>query len=150
MDLVLWRHAEAEESRPDLARKLTGRGKRDAAKVAEWLRSKLPPGFTVLASPAERTRQTASALGVPFDTVDALAPGASVPAILRAAGWPDAGGTVIIVGHQPGLGQAAAYLMTGALEDWTIRKGGLWWFTGRVRNDDAQVVVSAVLAPELL
>jgi len=31
-----------------------------------------------------------------------------------------------------------------------IKKGGVWWLTNRVRNDEAQVVVRAVATPELL
>ena len=150
MDLILWRHAEAEESHPDLARKLTSRGHKHAARVAEWMHQRLPSKFTVLASPAERTRQTALALGVPFKTVAALAPGASVAEILNAAEWPDRKGAVILVGHQPDLGRVAAFLISGAAGDWTIKKGGLWWLTNRVRNDEAQVVVRAVVAPDLL
>ncbi len=153
MDLILWRHAEAEDGRPDLARKLTPRGLKDAARVADWLKARLPSGFTVLASPAERTRQTASALGLPFKTVPSLAPGASVADILGAAGWPagiSAGSdTVVIVGHQPGLGQVAAHLVARTQDDWSVRKGGVWWITGRERNGDEQVVVRAVIAPDL-
>lgn len=150
MELILWRHAEAEESLPDRSRKLTQRGHKHAARMAEWLQQRLPAKFTVLASPAERTRQTAVALGVPFKTVDALAPGATVTDILKAAEWPDRKGAVIVVGHQPDLGRLAAFLVSGSEADWTIKKGGVWWLTNRVRNDDAQVVVRAVVAPDLL
>jgi phosphohistidine phosphatase len=150
VDLILWRHAEAEESYPDMARKLTSRGKKDAARMAEWLRQRLPKEVTVLASPAERTQQTASALAMPFKTVQSLAPGASVSEILKAAGWPNGTGTVIVVGHQPGLGQAVAHLVSGTQEGCSVRKGGLWWFSGRTRNDDDQVVVTAVMSPDLL
>lgn len=150
MELILWRHAEAEESLPDRARKLTQRGHKHAARMAEWLQQRLPSKFLVLASPAERTRQTALALGVPFKTVDALAPGATVTDILKAAEWPDRKGAVIVVGHQPDLGRLAAFLVSGSEAGWTIKKGGLWWLTNRVRNDDAQVVVRAVVAPDLL
>jgi phosphohistidine phosphatase len=150
VDLILWRHAEAEEARPDLARKLTPRGLKHAARVAEWLQQRLPSKFTVLASPAERTRQTALALGVPFKTVQALMPGAPVAAILNAAEWPDRKGAVILVGHQPDLGRVAAFLISGEAGDWTLKKGGVWWLTNRVRNDEAQVVVRAVIAPDLI
>jgi phosphohistidine phosphatase len=150
VDLILWRHAEAEEAHPDLARKLTARGQKHAARMAEWMQQRLPSRFTVLASPAERTRQTALALGVPFKTVPSLAPGASVAQILNAAEWPDRKGAVILVGHQPDLGRVAAFLISGETGDWTIKKGGLWWLTNRVRNDEAQVVVRAVIAPDLL
>ena len=60
MELILWRHAEAEESMPDRARKLTQRGHKHAGRVAEWLQQRLPAKFIVIASPAERTRQTAA------------------------------------------------------------------------------------------
>ena len=150
MELILWRHAEAEETSPDRARKLTARGHKHAARMAEWLQQRLPSRFVVLASPAERTRQTANALGVPFKTIEALAPGASVAHILNTAEWPDRKGAVIVVGHQPDLGRVAAFLVSGTEADWTLKKGGLWWLTNRVRNDEAQVVVRATMAPDLL
>ena len=150
LDLILWRHAEAEEGLPDLARKLTPRGQKHAARIAEWLQQRLPAKFTILASPAERTRQTALALGVPFKTVESLAPGASVKDLLVAAEWPDRKGAVIVVGHQPDLGRTAAFLISGRADDWTLKKGGLWWLTNRVRNDEAQVVVRATIAPDML
>jgi len=32
----------------------------------------------------------------------------------------------------------------------SIKKGGLWWLTDRVRGEAAQVVVRAVVSPDLL
>ena len=58
MDLILWRHAEAEEGGPDLERRLTARGHKHAARVAKWLLQRLPSKCTVIASPARRARQT--------------------------------------------------------------------------------------------
>ena len=150
MDLILWRHAEAEEGGPDLERRLTPRGHKHAARVAAWLLQRLPSKFTVIASPARRTRQTAEALGVSFKTSPGLAPGAAAADILEAAEWPERKGAVVVVGHQPTLGQAAAYVVCGSREEWAIKKGGLWWLSNRVRDDDSQVVVRAVVAPDLL
>ena len=150
MDLILWRHAEAEDGPPDLERRLTPRGQKHAQQVAEWLLQRLPAKFVVLASPARRTQETARALGVAVRTVAALAPGASVEAILKAAEWPERKTSVVVVGHQPDLGRVALHLVAGAAGDGTIKKGGLWWLTNRVRNDEAQVVVRAVVAPDLL
>jgi phosphohistidine phosphatase len=150
MDLILWRHAEAEDGPPDLERRLTPRGHKHAARVAEWLLQRLPAKFVVLASPARRAQETALALGVAFKTVERLAPGASVAQILEAAGWPDRNNAVVVVGHQPDLGRAAAHLVSGAATGWSIKKGGAWWLTNRVRADEAQVVVRAVVAPDLL
>jgi phosphohistidine phosphatase len=150
MDLILWRHAEAEDGTPDLGRRLTPRGHKHAARVAEWLQQRLPAKFAVLASPARRAQETAQALGIPFKTVPALAPGASVQAILEAADWPERKSAVVVVGHQPDLGRVAIHLVAGAAGDGTIKKGGLWWLTNRVRDDETQVVVRAVVAPDLL
>jgi phosphohistidine phosphatase len=79
-----------------------------------------------------------------------IAPGAAVSAILKAAGWPDYKGTVVMVGHQPDLGQAAAFLIAGSQARVSIKKGGLWWLSDRVRGEEAQVVVRSVVSPDLL
>ena len=150
MELILWRHAEAEDGLPDLKRRLTARGQKHAARMAQWLLQRLPARFSVIASPAQRTQQTALALGVSFKTSEGLAPGAPVEAVLRAAQWPARERAVVIVGHQPTLGQVAAFLVCGAPAYWTVKKAGLWWLTNRVRGDESQVVVRAVVSPDLL
>jgi phosphohistidine phosphatase len=150
MDLILWRHAEAEDGAPDLERRLTAKGVKHAARVAEWLLQRLPAKFTVLASPAARAQATAEALGVPVRTVEALAPGADVRAVLESAGWPDRRSAVVVVGHQPDLGRVAAFLVSGAAAAWSVKKGGLWWLSNRAREAGAQVVVRAVLTPDIL
>ena len=145
MDLILWRHAEAEDGKPDLARKRTPQGLDQAARAAAWLREHVPPEFTLIASPAQRAQQTASALRVPFETSPLLAPGAPVTSILSAAGWPDRAVPAILVGHQPDLGRAAAFLVAGAELEWHIDKGALWWLGG-----GRHVAVKAVVSPDLL
>jgi len=150
MDLILWRHAEAEEGGNDLARELTPKGQKQAARVAEWLLHRLPSRFALISSPAARAQQTAQALGIPVKTAKDIAPGAAVSAILKAAGWPDNKGTAVLVGHQPDLGQAAAFLISGSQGRVSIKKGGLWWLSDRVRGEEAQVVVRAVVSPDLL
>jgi len=150
MDLILWRHAEAEEGENDLARELTPKGQKQAVRVAEWLLQRLPARFTLVSSPAARAQQTAEALGIPVKIAKDIAPGAAVSAILKAAGWPDQKGTVVMVGHQPDLGHAAAFLVAGSQSWVSIKKGGLWWLTDRVRGEAAQVVVRAVVSPDLL
>lgn len=150
MQLILWRHAQAEDGKRDLERALTAKGHRQAAKMAAWLRKRLPEEFRVLASPAVRARQTAMALGVDVTVVERLAPGASVKSLLEAAGWPDQAGAVIIVGHQPTLGEVAAQIVTGSAAPWSVRKGGLWWLEHRLRGGRSEVVVRAVMTPDLL
>lgn len=153
MDLILWRHAEAfdaAEGEDDLDRALTPKGERQAARMAQWLNHQMPATTRILASPARRCQQTAHALERKFKTVDALAPDAGVDALLAAARWPDAREPVLVVGHQPTLGLAAAWLLAGVVQPWSVRKGGLWWLRGRVREGDAQVTLAAVMGTELL
>ena len=57
---------------------------------------------------------------------------------------------MIVVGHQPDLGRCAAYLVSGANVEWSLKKGALWWLSYRKRNGESQVVVRAVMSPDLL
>ncbi|KPK09077.1 MAG: phosphohistidine phosphatase [Betaproteobacteria bacterium SG8_39] len=150
MDLILWRHAEAEDGGPDLERKLTPKGRKQAKRLAAWLLQRLPSKFALLSSPAVRARQTADALEARLKTDDRLAPGASVAEVLEAADWPRRKGAVVVVGHQPTLGCVAGYLVSGSPVEWSLKKGGLWWLTYRVRSGEAQVVVRAVTSPDMV
>ncbi len=153
MDLILWRHAEAEEpgdGSDDLNRALTARGEKQAARMAAWLDRQLPDGLRVLASPARRTEQTASALGRKFKMRAELLPGAIPQDLLELAQWPHARGTVLIVGHQPVLGQTIAQLLGLKATDCAVRKGSVWWLRQRRRLDQSQTVLITVQSPELL
>ncbi|RQR59312.1 phosphohistidine phosphatase SixA [Burkholderia sp. Bp9125] len=152
MNLILWRHAEAEDNASsDLARQLTARGRKDAQAMAKWLRSRLESNSTILASPAARTVQTVEALTDQYRTADALAPGADVDDVLAAAGWPDGiAPTVVIVGHQPTLGSVAARLLAGEDDSWSIKKGGIVWLASRTRDGNRQAVLRAVMTPDLV
>jgi phosphohistidine phosphatase len=150
MDLVLWRHAEADEpdkGMPDLDRPLTERGHKQAKEMAEWLERQRMPKLTVLCSPARRAQETALKLNRPYKVCKALAIGSTSADLLAAAGWPDNRDTVMLVGHQPALGRLAALLLSGTEADWTIKKGGIWWFSNRVRQDESQTVLRAVINP---
>ncbi len=150
MDLILWRHAEAVDGMPDMARKLTAKGEKQAREMAQWLRPRLPKHTRIIVSPAQRTLQTVKALSEEFEILRDLAPGASPTAILAAAQWPDRADAVLVVGHQPTLGMVAATLIAGEPIPWSIKKGGLWWLSHRVRGEQPQVVLRAVVAPDLL
>lgn len=159
MNLLLWRHAEAEEADEgdsaalDLVRPLTTRGQRDARHIAHWLDKFLPGKTHILVSPALRAQQTVHTLKRRFVTVDALAPGRSVEELLAAAQWPEAKAPVLIVGHQPTLGLAAAWLLgaqgrgAAPTQGWAMRKGAVWWLRRRVRHGAAEVVMVSVRAP---
>jgi phosphohistidine phosphatase len=153
MDLILWRHAEAfdlSDGQDDADRALTPKGERQARRMADWLNRQLPASARVLVSPARRAQQTAAALDRKLRTVPDLAPEATVEALLHAARWPDAREPVLLIGHQPTFGLAAAYLLSGQAQPWSVRKAGLWWLRGRERDGTLQVVLQAVVSPDLL
>ncbi len=129
MDLILWRHADAEDARggDDLGRALTPLGRDQAERMAAWLAPRLPAAVRIVASPARRCQQTVAALGRPATLEDALAPGASAEALLASAGWPDAPDAVLVVGHQPTLGEAAALALGEPGGGRSMAKGSLCW-----------------------
>ena len=153
MDLILWRHAEAEDARDgldDLQRALTARGEKQAARVAAWLDRLLPEGTRVLCSPARRCEQTVLPLGRKYKVHQDLAPGASAAQILQAAHWPQSRNPVLLVGHQPTLGEAIAQLLCVGSGEFAVRKGSAWWLRLREREGDQQCVVVAVQSPDAL
>jgi phosphohistidine phosphatase len=149
MDLILWRHAEAEDGAPDSPRALTARGRKQARTVARWLAKRLPDDTRILVSPAVRAQQTAEALERAFTTDEGIDVGTTASKMLAATGWPDGGGAVLVVGHQPILGRVAALVLTGTQADWSIKKGAVWWLKRRARDGDVDVVLRAVIGPDL-
>ncbi|NRR28828.1 phosphohistidine phosphatase SixA [Oxalobacteraceae bacterium] len=153
MDLILWRHAEAEDPAPgqtDLERALTAKGQKQARRMGQWLASQLPDSCRILVSPALRTLQTAEALGRKYKLHPDLAPGADPDDLLRAANWPTSREAVLIVGHQPTLGQTAALLMTGEEQEWEVKKAGVWWFVQREADDPGSLYLKAVMSWDLV
>ena len=150
MDLLLWRHAEAEDGEDDLKRRLTERGQKQARTMAAWISEHQPKDLRIIVSPAVRTQQTAEALKLPFETHRKIGPDACVSELIAASGWPHAQGAVLIVGHQPSLGRLASLLLAGQEADWSIKKGALWWLSNRVRRSEAQTVLRAMIPVELL
>jgi len=151
MELLLWRHAEAESATPDLGRKLTARGEKHARRVALWLNDRLPESARILVSPAMRTQQTARPLvelsSRKIKIVPALAPGASAEEFLEAVDWPRSRSTVVAVGHQPTLGLVASRLLCGVEQPWAIKKGALWWFSSRPEEGDGDAALIAMVNP---
>lgn len=150
MDLILWRHADAQDGSPDLERPLTAKGRLQARKMAAWLNQRMPQEARILVSPALRTLQTADALDRKYEVVQDLAPGMDAIHLLHAAGWPDTKGTVLVVGHQPTLGNAASLLMFGEAVGMSLKKSSVVWLTNRVRGDLPQTLLKAAMTTELL
>jgi phosphohistidine phosphatase len=153
MDLILWRHAEAEEpgeGQDDLTRELTARGEKQAKRMAAWLDRQLPEVTRILVSPAKRTEQTAKALARKYKVRPELAPGCTVTQLLAAAQWPDSKHTVLLIGHQPVLGQTIAQLLGLSAHECAVKRGAVWWLRNRERNEQSQTVVVTVQSPEVL
>lgn len=158
MDLILWRHAEAEvaeEGGDDLSRPLTKKGERQASRMAAWLDRHLPEGTRVLVSPSERTQQTVAPLGRKFKLRDELVPDTSVDDVLTLLKWhpetgPQSKGPVLLVGHQPYLGQLIARLLGMDAQICSVRKGGVWWLRTRMRDGQLQTVLLTVAVPDFI
>ena len=148
MELILWRHAEAEDGSPDHERPLTERGQKQAKRMAEWLSSRIPLHSNIFVSPALRTKQTAQALCKDFAITPEIGVGASVKATLNAVNWGKSNQLTIVVGHQPTLGQVAAYLLCGKEYNWSIKKGAIWWIEQRPESNE--IVLRACMTPNLL
>ena len=153
MDLVLWRHAEAQdwvEGCDDMARTLPARGEKQATRMAKWVDRQIPETARILVSPARRSEQTVQALGRRYKVKDELAPGCTVMQLLELVQWPNVKGTVLVVGHQPTLGQTISQLIGLSVSECSVKKGAVWWLRNRERAEHAQTVVVTVQSPEVL
>ncbi len=153
MDLILWRHAEAIEGVPDgddMARALTSRGEKQAARMASWLDRQLPDSTRIWVSPARRAEQTALALGRKFKFSPGIAPLATVDQLLELVQWPHAKGCVLVVGHQPTVGHTISSLLGLSASECAVKKGAVWWLRYREREATGQTVVVTVQTPDLM
>jgi phosphohistidine phosphatase len=116
MRLLIVRHAEAAPGTPDDLRTLTAAGRESARDLGRRLREQGLEPDAVVTSPLLRARETASGLGFGRPQVDdRLAPGATPDEMREAAAG--RGQTVLVVGHQPDCGRAAAALSGGPEPD---------------------------------
>lgn len=136
--IIIWRHAEAEPAdfelgEQDNARQLTPKGQQQAKRMARWLKVHLPKHTVLVSSPALRAVQTADALNYKMQLDSALLPNASLAEVLNALAQYQQHKSIVVVGHQPWLGQLTAYLFAQAVSDSadiqpvSIKKGAVWW-----------------------
>ncbi len=115
MRLFIVRHAEAASGPPDDLRPLTSAGREQARGLGERLAADGVRPDAILTSPLLRARETGAeigrAVGVEAEPDERLAPGAE-PGDVRSA-VTGRGETVVVVGHQPDCGRAAAVLGGG-------------------------------------
>lgn len=120
--LILMRHAKSDwsgGSTSDHDRPLNTRGIASAKALGDWLRAQGILPDQVLCSSAERTSETYLRLGLPEDTQTTftrdlyLASHQDILAALQQA----SGDIVLVLGHNPGIGIAAAELVTSVPDD---------------------------------
>lgn len=142
--LILLRHAKSDWAggRADLDRPLAKRGRRQAPEAGRWLAAHVDPIDLAVVSPARRALSTwelvAAELGVPPPTrVEDRAYAASEQELLALVQeLSDDLGTVVLVGHNPGLEDLVEVLTgewapmpTSALA--VIAVAGSWATAGR-------------------
>jgi phosphohistidine phosphatase len=124
--LHLLRHAKSswdDHSLADHERPLSTRGVRDAKRMSEHLSTRDAPPDLVLCSSAVRTQQTlgliASSLGNAVVQIEDELYGASLDDLLeRLHGLPEAAGSALLIGHNPGFQDLVLYLSApGPLRD---------------------------------
>src|SRR5687768_16778273 len=151
MELILWRHADAEDPGPqgDAARRLTKRGRKQAERMARWLDARMEGEWRIVVSPAARALETVEPLGREFEVSASVSTSAFADSVLREVDWPR-GGRVLVVGHQPTLGEVAAQLLGGGVGEVSVRKGAILWFATRSREGAMETLLKAVLDPDTL
>jgi phosphohistidine phosphatase len=125
--LMLLRHAKTEPDAPsgrDEDRRLDDRGHRDAAEIGDWIAAHSPAPDAVLVSNAVRAKQT---WDIAWETMKGrvaapqveilpelyLADPAQILEIIRTATIPASPRRLMLVGHNPGMHEAALMLMGG-------------------------------------
>jgi phosphohistidine phosphatase len=152
VDLILWRHAEAEDAngKRDTDRELTKKGRRQAAQMAQWLRPRLSKEWRIVVSPAKRTLQTVEPLAMDYETREEAGLAATARSVLQVVEWPDAKHPTLVVGHQPTLGEVVSVLLKGEEGGMSMKKGAVWWFSTRRRENNEETILKAVLNPDML
>lgn len=150
-EIILWRHADAEMPilhQEDMARALTAKGVKQSRLMAKWLNKFLPNDTTVLVSPALRALQTVEPLDFKFEVVDALKPGAPLAHILAVLNE-YASDNLMLIGHQPWIGELIAYLLHGQDTSVSVKKGAVWWLR-LSSNEQGGYKLFTVQTPQLL
>lgn len=153
MDLIFWRHAETTEAldgQADAERPLTARGERQALRMAHWLERQLPESTKILCCPSVRAEQTVIPLGRKYKLREELSPNASIDYVLTLAQWPLNKNSILLVTHQPLIGEIISQLMQIQLQELVVRKGSVWWLRSRFKDEKPQTMLVTVQTPELL
>lgn len=155
-DIILLRHAAAMASAPDGtdgARPLSSLGEREAHAAATWLREHAVQPACVLCSPARRSLMTAErVLDVLGSSVQPMLEPAiydAVPGTLISLMDPHAGhGTLLLVGHNPGIEQVVGLLCEGRSNEVRgVPPGGIAWLRSELPLEPGSAQLHAFWSP---
>ncbi len=116
LTLILMRHAKSDHPGgvADHERGLTPRGREGAAKIGRWLAAEGHAPDAVLCSTAARTRATwdevRAAAGWAVEARDMRRLYGAAPSMIRESVAEAAEACVMVIAHNPGIGQAATAL----------------------------------------
>jgi phosphohistidine phosphatase len=123
LTLILTRHAKSDWGDPGLSdrdRPLNARGRRDAPRMGAWIAAQGGAPQLALVSAARRTRETWAAMAAPLggeavrvEWREALYH-AEPDGILQALSGVTDATAVMVVGHNPGIGEAAQAILRRA------------------------------------
>ena len=164
-NIILWRHAEAVDLinagskiihsnnfitvQNDMSRALTSHGQQQAKKMAHWLKQHLPNDTNFQCSPALRAFQTADALNYKININQAFKPGINLQQALSAIASLPGDGNLLLLGHQPYLGQLAGHLLGFPELEIHIKKGAIWWLR-RLESAPGRYQILTVQTPSKL
>ena len=156
MQIILWRHGEAEAADIDFDRSFTAKGKQQAQKTAHFINRYFPKQREIWVSPLKRSKETASYLDSKERILEQnfLIPSSPAPIIKAHLYRQKSDTNLIIVGHQPWLGELIFSLVLRGIEKnqnkffelGPFKKGALWWLV----LDKDGTHIKAVLTPDLL
>jgi phosphohistidine phosphatase len=151
-NIILWRHADAQiviTDQIDSARALTPKGKIQARQMAKWLKKQVSKHTVVLSSSAVRAIETCEFLNHKVVVLPQLLPEATGEDVMQVLSDYGTEETVVIVGHQPWLGQLAAKLLGVNEHEFAIKKGAVWWLRLGSR-EVSQYQLYCIQTPQLM
>lgn len=164
MKVLLIRHAIAEDytlfslsGQADDLRPLTTKGKTKMKKGIRGLQKLVSQVHHIVSSPLRRAIQTADLVAQSYpdahrEILSALAPRGSTTTILEhLQGYSNTSHVIVLIGHEPHLGELATWLLSGHIDTWLpLKKGSacLLEFSGEVAAGQADLCW--VLTPKQL
>lgn len=161
-NIIIWRHAEAADGANDLKRPLTKKGQQQADKMAKWITHYFPSHYQLYTSEAQRTQQTAIPLNHNYQTTDILNPSGKIKHIIKFILQNIQVGNLILVGHQPWIGQLCLSLLIQEADNenrqhlpllYPVKKASIWWFELDIQDAQKKEYyckLKAVLSPNLV